>query len=46
MNGWDAFTWFCSFSLGLSAIVIFGFFLRDAGGIIRGDHRNQDDPDD
>jgi hypothetical protein len=45
MNAWDVFTWFCSFGLGLSAIVIFGFFLRDAGGIIRGDNRDPDDAD-
>ena len=40
MNGWDLFTWFSALALGLSAIVIFGFFLRDAGGVIRG---NRDD---
>jgi hypothetical protein len=43
MNGWDLFTWICSAGLGLSAILIFGFFLRDAGDIIRGDRAEPDD---
>ena len=42
MNGWDLFTWICSGALGLSAIVIFGFFLRDAKGVIRGGRSDSD----
>ena len=38
MNPWDAVTWAASFALAASAVVIFGFFLRDARGILeRGD---------
>ena len=43
MNGWDLFTWICSAALGLSAILIFGFFLRDAGDLIRGESHDLDD---
>jgi hypothetical protein len=35
MNGWDLFTWFMTFVLGGSAVVIFLFFLRDARGVLR-----------
>jgi len=34
MNGWDLMTYFSSVGLGLSAVVIFGYFLRDARGLI------------
>ena len=43
MNGWDLFTWISSGVLAVSALLIFGFFLRDAGGILRGERRKQDD---
>ena len=46
MNGWDLFTWICSVALGLSAIVIFLFFLRDAGDLLRGKSRELDDSED
>ena len=36
MNGWDLFTWLNCALLAGSAIVIFGFFCRDAGGILKG----------
>jgi len=34
MNAWDLFTDFSSYALGLSALVIFGYFLRDARELI------------
>ena len=37
MNGWDVFTWVAAVILGVSAIVVFVFFLRDAGSVIRGE---------
>ncbi len=43
MNGWDVFTYFCSAALAVSAVLIFGFFLKDAGAIIRGEPRDNDD---
>lgn len=49
MNGWEIFTWFSAIALGVSAVVIFGFFLRDARGIFeRNSHHSDDDsaPDD
>ena len=35
MNGWDLFTWVSAVGLAGSAILIFVFFLRDAGSILR-----------
>ncbi len=49
MNGWEIFTWFCAVALAASAVVIFGFFLRDARGILERDlHPSDEDsaPDD
>jgi hypothetical protein len=43
MNGWDAFTWFCSIGLTGSAIVVFAFFLRDIGDVLRGSRPDDDD---
>ncbi len=43
MNGWDLFTWVSAAGLGLSAILIFGFFLRDAGAILRRERRDHED---
>lgn len=34
MNGWDLFTWFSALVLAGSAIVIFGYFIRDARSIL------------
>jgi hypothetical protein len=34
MNGWDLFTQFSSFGLGISAVLIFGYFLRDARSLL------------
>jgi hypothetical protein len=36
MNGWDIFTYVCCALLAGSALLIFVFFLRDAGDVIRG----------
>ncbi len=33
MNAWDFVTWLSSVVLGVSAVVIFAFFLRDARSI-------------
>ena len=35
MNGWDLFTWFNSVVLVVIVVLIFGFFLRDAGDILK-----------
>jgi len=43
MNGWDIFTYLMCVALGVSAVLIFGFFLKDAGAILRGDSRDSDD---
>jgi hypothetical protein len=43
MNGWDLFTWICSVALGVSAILIFWFFLRDAGDLLKGKSRGSED---
>ena len=42
MNGWDLFTWFNCAVLAGAALVIFGFFLKDARGIFS-DHRSDAD---
>ncbi len=34
MNPWDVFTWLCAVALAGTAVVIFGYFLRDAGSIL------------
>jgi hypothetical protein len=43
MNGWDIFTWLCSVALAASALVIFGYFLRDARSILDREMHQQDD---
>ena len=35
MNWWDFFTWFSAAGLAASAVVIFAFFLKDIGGILK-----------
>ena len=48
MNGWDVVTWFSSIALAGSAVVIFGFFLRDARSILNRemhDHDQEEDQD-
>ena len=42
MNGWDVFTWICALVLAGSALVIFGYFLRDARGILRRERAKDD----
>lgn len=39
MNPWDVLTWFCSIALAVSGVVIFGFFMKDARGILKRDKR-------
>jgi hypothetical protein len=36
MNPWDLFTYIMVVLLGGSAVVIFVFFLRDVGGVLKG----------
>jgi len=36
MNPFDAFTWLSSAALGVAAVAIFVFFLRDVGEFIKG----------
>ncbi len=44
MNAWDILTWISAIALAISAMVIFGFFLRDARGILDRDlHRSDED---
>ena len=44
MNPWDILTWICAIALAVSAVVIFGFFLRDARGILERDlHKSDED---
>ena len=44
MSGWEIFTWFSAIALAVSGVVIFGFFLRDARGILqRNVHQSDDD---
>lgn len=44
MNPWDFVTWLASVALAVSAGVIFGFFLRDARGILQRErHSSPDD---
>lgn len=35
MNGWDLFTWISAIVLGVSGVLIFGFFVRDARKAMR-----------
>jgi len=42
MNVWDLFTWFNCGLLAFAAIIIFGFFCRDAGGVLAG---QREDPE-
>jgi hypothetical protein len=48
VNGWDVFTWLSSATLAASALVIFGFFLRDARSIFdreMHDHDQEPEPE-
>ena len=42
MNGWDVFTWLNAAALAVAAVVIFGYFLRDAGKILKREGRGED----
>lgn len=37
MNGWDLFTWISAVTLGISAVLIFYFFVREARSPIDND---------
>jgi hypothetical protein len=45
VSGWEIFTWFSAIALAVSGVVIFGFFLRDARGILERDLHHSDDDD-
>jgi len=40
MNRWDLLTWICIVVLGVGSVAIFGFFLRDLGGILKGGRKD------
>ena len=42
MNAWDFVTWLSSIMLATTAVVIFGFFLRDARSIFDREMHDQD----
>ena len=44
MNGWDLFTWINAVVLVVSSVVIFIYFLRDAGELLQ-DERKDDHED-
>ncbi|MGH9750577.1 MAG: hypothetical protein ACRD6R_11720 [Candidatus Polarisedimenticolia bacterium] len=43
MNPWDLFTWFMVVLLGGGALIVFGFFLKDIGGVLRGETGPEED---
>ena len=43
MNGWDLFTHMSSVALGLSAVVIFAYFLRDARELLDPSQQEKDE---
>jgi hypothetical protein len=43
MNAWDIATWLSAVVLGACAVVIFGFFLRDAGSILNREMHGHDE---
>ncbi len=43
MNPWDVVTWLSAVVLGATAVVIFGFFLRDARSIFDREMHDQDE---
>ncbi len=43
MNVWDFVTWMSAVVLATSALVIFGFFLRDARSILNREMRDEDE---
>jgi hypothetical protein len=45
MNPWDAATWISAAALGLSAVVIFGFFMKDARSILNREMHGHDEED-
>jgi hypothetical protein len=46
MNPWDLATWLSAIALAGSAVVIFVFFLRDAGSILNREMHGHDDDED
>ncbi len=42
MNGWDVFTWFNAVVLVIATSLIFLFFLRDAGKVLKGEKRKDE----
>jgi hypothetical protein len=43
MNPWDVVTWIAAVALAVTAVVIFGFFLRDAGSILNREMHGHDE---
>ena len=46
MNAWDLVTWIAAVALAVSAVVIFGFFLRDARSIVSREMHEDDEESD
>ena len=46
MNGWDLFTWICAGVLGVSAILIFFFFLLDICAVLGAAEHSGDEVED
>ena len=46
MNPWDVLSWVCSVLLAASAVVIFGFFVRDARGVLNRDFHHASEEED
>ncbi|MGI9264412.1 MAG: hypothetical protein ACR2QU_05755 [Gammaproteobacteria bacterium] len=42
MNPWDIFTWISAVVLGVSGLLIFVFFMKDAGAIIGKERKAND----
>jgi hypothetical protein len=43
VNPWDVATWACSIALAVSGVLIFGFFLKDARGILKKEGRSSEE---
>lgn len=43
MNLWDLITWLSAVALAASAVIIFVFFLRDAGEVFAREQSSRDD---
>jgi len=42
VNPWDVFTWIMSATLGISALVIFVYFLKDLSGMLEHEREEEE----